>query len=78
MPAHSSARASPFLRWFGSVPTGSSAPRFLPLRAFSSEVTADEWEVGRRYFSQETTRKLSEPEALVVVVPEPLRLAPVH
>ncbi len=39
---------------------------------------ADEWEVGRRYFSQDSMRKLSEPEALLVVEPEPLRLAPVH
>lgn len=39
---------------------------------------ADEWEVGRRYFSQDSMRKLSEPEALLVVEPKPLRLAPVH
>ena len=39
---------------------------------------ADEWEVGRRYFSQDSMRRLSEPEALVIVEPEPLRLPPVH
>jgi putative transposase len=39
---------------------------------------ADEWEVERRYFSQESMRKLSEPQSLAVVDPQPLRLAPVH
>jgi putative transposase len=38
---------------------------------------AEEWEVGGRYFSQDSMRKLSEPQALLVVEPEPLRLAPV-
>ena len=37
----------------------------------------DEGQVGRRYFSQESMTKLSQPEALVVVEPQPLTLAPV-
>ena len=37
----------------------------------------DDWQVGRRYFSQESMRRLSEPEALLVVEPQPLTLAPV-
>ena len=39
---------------------------------------SDEWQVGRRYFSKESMRKLIEPEQLLVAEPEPLRLAPVH
>ena len=38
----------------------------------------DDWQVGRRYFSQESMRRLSEPEALLVVEPQPLTLAPVR
>jgi len=34
----------------------------------------DDWQVGRRYFSQESMRRLSEPEALLVVEPQPLTL----
>ena len=37
----------------------------------------DDWQVGRRYFSQESMRRLSEPEALLVVEPQPLTLSPV-
>jgi hypothetical protein len=37
----------------------------------------DDWQVGHRYFSQESMRRLSEPEALLVVEPQPLTLAPV-
>lgn len=37
----------------------------------------DDWQVGRRYFSQESMRRLYEPEALIVVEPQPLTLAPV-
>ncbi|MEW6568357.1 MAG: IS256 family transposase, partial [Chloroflexota bacterium] len=37
----------------------------------------DDWQVGRRYFSQESMAKLSQPEALLVVEPQPLTLAPV-
>jgi len=40
--------------------------------------TSDEWQVSRRYFSQESMKKLLEPETLLVAEPEPLRLAPVH
>ncbi len=40
--------------------------------------TSDEWQVGRRYFSQESMKKLLEPETLLVAEPEPLQLAPVH
>lgn len=39
---------------------------------------SDEWQVGRRYFSKESMRKLMEPEQLLVAEPAPLRLAPVH
>lgn len=37
----------------------------------------DDWQVGRRYFSQESMAKLSQPEALLIVEPQPLTLAPV-
>ena len=37
----------------------------------------DDWQVGRRYFSQESMRRLTEPQALLVVEPQPLTLAPV-
>ena len=39
---------------------------------------SDEWQVGRRYFSKESMRKLTEPEKILVAEPAPLRLAPVH
>jgi len=39
---------------------------------------SDEWQVGRRYFSKESMRKLFEPEQLISAEPAPLRLAPVH
>ena len=38
----------------------------------------DEWQVGRRYFSQESMRKLDEPELDLLAEPTPLRLAPVR
>jgi transposase-like protein len=38
----------------------------------------DEWQVGRRYFSQESMRKLKEPELDLLAEPTPLRLAPVR
>jgi putative transposase len=38
----------------------------------------DEWQIGRRYFSQESMRKLDEPETLVDPSPAPLRLPPVR
>jgi hypothetical protein len=40
--------------------------------------TFDEWQVARRYFSQESMKKLLGPETLMVAEPEPLQLAPVH
>jgi putative transposase len=39
---------------------------------------ADEWEVDRRYFSQESMRRLSEPEPLLLAEAAPFRLAPIH
>jgi putative transposase len=39
---------------------------------------ADEWQVTRRYFSQESMHKLTGLEPLVVSEPAPFRLAPVH
>jgi len=38
----------------------------------------DEWQIGRRYFSQESRRKLTEPKPLMVAEPQPLTLAPVR
>jgi transposase-like protein len=39
----------------------------------------DEWQVGRRYFSQASMRKLKEPEdELSLMLPSPLRLAPIR
>jgi putative transposase len=38
----------------------------------------DEWQVGRRYFSKESMRKLKEPELDLLAEPTPLRLAPVR
>jgi transposase-like protein len=38
----------------------------------------DEWQVGRRYFSKESMRKLREPEFDLLAEPTPLRLAPVR
>jgi len=38
----------------------------------------DEWEVSRRYFSQESMRKLKEPQLEELLVTNPLRLAPVR
>ena len=39
---------------------------------------ADECQVTRRYFSQESMKKLLDPEPLLVSEPAPFRLAPVH
>jgi transposase-like protein len=39
---------------------------------------ADEWQVGRRYFSLESMAKLAEPEPLLIDEPTPFHLAPVH
>ena len=38
----------------------------------------DEWQVERRYFSQESMRKLTEPPTDPVAPSSPLRLAPVR
>lgn len=40
--------------------------------------TDDEWEVSRRYFSQESMRKLKEPQLEELLATNPLRLAPVR
>ena len=39
---------------------------------------ADEWQVGRRYFSLESMAKLVDAEPLLVAEPTPFHLAPVH
>ena len=39
---------------------------------------SDEWQVGRRYFSQASMRKLREPEAEQLTAPRSLRLAPIR
>jgi putative transposase len=39
---------------------------------------SDEWQVGRRYFSQASMRSLREPEAERLAGPTPLRLAPIR
>jgi len=39
---------------------------------------ADDWQVSRRYFSQEAMKTLLDPEPLLVSEPAPFRLAPVH
>jgi putative transposase len=39
---------------------------------------SDEWQVGRRYFSQASMRSLREPEAERLAPPRPLRLAPIR
>ena len=38
----------------------------------------DEWQVGRRYFSQASMRKLREPAGEGLTEPSPLRLAPIR
>jgi putative transposase len=38
----------------------------------------DEWQVGRRYFSQASMRSLREPDAERLAAPSPLRLAPIR
>jgi hypothetical protein len=38
----------------------------------------EEWQTGRQYFSLESMRKLKEPIEETMVLPSPLRLAPIH
>jgi putative transposase len=38
----------------------------------------DEWQAGRRYFSQDSMRKLKEPDSDRLAQPTPLRLAPIR
>jgi transposase-like protein len=59
----------------GVFPDGASVTRLVG--AVLHEI-ADEWQVGRRYFSREAMAKVIEPEPLLVAEPVPFRLAPVH
>jgi putative transposase len=59
----------------GVFPDGASATRLVG--AVLLEI-ADEWQIGRRYFSLETMARLIEPEPLLVAEPVPFHLAPVH
>jgi putative transposase len=59
----------------GVFPDGGSVIRLVG--AVLLEI-ADEWQVGRRYFSLESMATLTEPEAMVVAEPTPFHLAPVH
>jgi putative transposase len=59
----------------GIFPDGASVIRLVGAVLME---TSDEWQVGRRYFSQESMKKLLEPETLLVAEPQPLQLAPVH
>jgi len=38
----------------------------------------DEWQAGRRYFSQASMRKLHEPLDVLPALPAALRVAPIH
>jgi transposase-like protein len=59
----------------GVFPDGGSAMRLVG--SVLLEI-ADEWQVGRRYFSLETMARLIEPETLMVAEPVSFHLAPVH
>lgn len=59
----------------GVFPDGGSVTRLVG--AVLLEI-ADEWEVGRRYFSLEAMAKVIEPQPLLVAEPVPFHLAPVH
>ena len=59
----------------GVFPDGGSVRRLVG--AVLLEI-ADEWQVGRRYFSLETMARLIEPEPLLVAEPVAFHLAPVH
>jgi hypothetical protein len=56
----------------GVFPDGGSVIRLV--RAVLLEI-ADEWQVGRRYFSLETMARLIEPEPLLVAEPGTIHLA---
>ncbi len=59
----------------GVFPDGGSVRRLVG--AVLLEI-ADEWQVGRRYFSLETMARLIEPQPLMVAEPVAFHLAPVH
>ncbi len=59
----------------GVFPDGSSATRLVG--AVLLEI-ADEWQVGRRYFSLEAMARVIEPQPLLVAEPVAFHLAPVH
>jgi putative transposase len=59
----------------GVFPDGGSVMRLVG--AVLLEI-ADEWQVGRRYFSLETMARLIEPQPLMVAEPVAFHLAPVH
>ena len=59
----------------GVFPDGASATRLVG--AVLLEI-ADEWQVGRRYFSLEAMARVIEPQPLLVAEPMPFHLAPVH
>ncbi|MEW6217801.1 MAG: IS256 family transposase, partial [Candidatus Bipolaricaulota bacterium] len=59
----------------GVFPDGASVARLVG--AVLLEI-ADEWQVGRRYFSLEAMAKVIEPVPLLVAEPVPFHLAPVH
>ena len=59
----------------GIFPDESSAQRLVGSVLMEID---DEWQVGRRYFSQESMRKLTQPEPEQAMLESPLRLAPVR
>jgi transposase-like protein len=59
----------------GVFPDGGSVTRLVG--AVLLEI-ADEWQVGRRYFSLDTMARLIEPEPLLVAEPVAFHLAPIH